>query len=56
MPDINVIVFQKNKEIEPVSRSEYLMDKVQLEYFPYNDVDPVNSKVDAISIYTTTGS
>jgi hypothetical protein len=56
MPDINVIVFQKNKEIEPVSRSEYLMDKVQLEYFPYNDVDPVNSIADAISIYTTTGS
>jgi hypothetical protein len=56
MPDINVIVFQKNKELEPVSRSEYLMDKVQLEYFPYNDVDPVNSQADAISIYTTTGS
>jgi len=52
----NNFTFHVNREIEPVSRSEYRMDKVQLEYTPFNDVDPVKAQADAISIYTTTGS
>ena len=56
MPTEDVIVYIKNKELEPVSRSEYRMDKVELEFHAYNDVDPKKSTASAISIYTATGS
>ena len=52
----NNFTFHVNREIEPVSRSEYRMDKVQLEFTPYNDIDPVKATISAISIYETTGS
>ncbi len=36
---------RKNIELEPVSRSEYRMDKVQLEFFPFNDSEPFKSDI-----------
>ena len=56
MPTDDSIILRKNRELEQVSRSEYQMDKVQLEFFPFNDIEPVKKPLDVISIYTATGS
>lgn len=56
MAQEDVIKYLKNKELEPVSRSEYRMDKFELEFSPYNDSDPQNSIINAISIYEQVGS
>jgi hypothetical protein len=42
-----------NQELEPVSRSEYRMDKVQLEFFPFDDSDPLETKIQAITLSST---